>query len=50
MIIFKTDCVDVKADWLVTMNAADWAVAKQTLYETRDEDGNLINFTNFKKG
>ena len=49
MLVFKSDCEDLKTDWKVTMSKADWAEAKKTLYETRDEDGLLINFTNLKE-
>ena len=48
LIVFKTDCEDIKSDWKITMSKKDWAAAKENLYETRDKDGQIINFTNLK--
>ena len=42
MMIFKTDCPDVKSDWNIKMRKEDWAIAKKSLYETRDKDGHII--------
>ena len=42
MMIFKNDCPDIKSDWNIKMRKEDWAVAKKSLYETRDADGHII--------